>query len=438
MKRKKIKILLFVLCTLICSNAYAETLVNIYDIEPQVICRITRNASNNIFAMQGVYFFNRNNNQYAVYAGYNSNDTNPIVITLVDLDSGCAIVAQDGSTIMGHANDMTYNSDEGKFYVTSSDSTNKIYGFKINENFTIEIDEEPITANFRIGSFDYNNENHKYYSHPSDGTLYTFPSFDSSGGNYKKLSNFPLTYDNFENGQSTLVRQGMSCSNDNIYFARTISATESEYYNNSYVTVFSATTGEYKYTMHFSSDIINGHLEGVTVIGNKIYFGVNINDSNPKEQVFMVYDGIDQIEENYNSIIKKIELIVQDDISLLLNEEFNYGKIKIKKTYINGRTEVLDLNENNCQVIDFDKTKLGQQVITIRYDNVDYELNVTVNENNLKSNKVSDETSKKLDVEVSNTGISNYIYIGLGVIIVVIGVYIIVKKKHMCSKPHDK
>ena len=434
MKKKEIKLLLFIFIAFICCNVQAKNLTNVYEITPEVICSITRDKNNEVLAMQGVYFFDSNKKHYVVYAGYES-DTDPIVITLVDLDNECEIITKNNDIVMGHANDITYNGDEDKFYVTSSLVSKQVYGFKIVNNEIIH-DSGPIVANFRIGSFDYDNENHKYYSQASDAKFHSFTSFNSSD-DYKLIASFPLTYDDFENGESTLVRQGFSYSNNNIYFARTISANGSEYYNHSYITVFNATTGEYKYSMHFPSSIINGHLEGVTVIGDKIYFGMNINGSNPQSQVFLVYDGVNEIEAQYRSIVKETELSVEDDISLLVNEDFDYSRLKLTITYIDDRTETLNLSENNCQIIGFDKTKIGKQTITIRYNNKDYELNVNVKENISSSDQEAStekENKEYADVEVPNTRMAMYIVIYIGIAMIVMGVYFILEKKCFFNK----
>ena len=375
-------LLLIILIFMVNNKVYAVRLENIYEIRPTTVCVLSRDTTNNIRAMQGVYFFNN----YAVYAGYQS-DTAKTVITLVDLNT-CKILDKNNEKIMGHANDITYNSTEDKFYVTTGLSDNLVYGFKIINNKIVH-DDTPITMSFRTAAFNYDKYTGKYYSY-ANGALFSFNTL-SANSERKTLGNTPTYYDNFENGKTLLVTQGISSDSNNIYFARTISETTSANYNDSYVLVFNAKTGEYKYAMHFPSSYFNGHLEGITVEGNKLYLGINVHTT-PKNQSFLIYDGINQIEKEYNSIIKKIELIKTDnDISIFEKEEFNYNKVKIQLTYNDNSKKIIDLNQNNSKLINFNNTKIGSQKIKIEYDNKEHELDITI--------KKIEETSRELIIK---------------------------------------
>lgn len=374
MKKNILRLILIIVSFMLISNTYAEELTNIFEIEPQTKCVINRDVSNNIRAMQGVYFYDH----YAVYIGFQADDA-PAVVTLVDLDS-CTVIDKNNEVIMGHANDLTYNSRDDKFYVGSQLADKKVYAFRIINNRIVQ-DENPIQANFRVSGITYDKDHDRYISQNSSGTFYTFKTFDATGDDYKKISTFPYTYDNFADAPNGLVRQGMSYKNNNIYFARTIGDSGSSYQNDSYVLVYDANTGAYKYSMHFPSSYFNGHLEGVTVVGNKIYFGLNVNASvSPNtNQSFLVYDGVDELEQRYNLIIKKTELVKTiDDIKIRLNDKFDYSAIKIKFTHNDNTTDYLELNENNCQIINFDSSIIGKQSVTVRYDGVDYLVDVNI------------------------------------------------------------
>ena len=367
--KKIIKLIFITIILSVNSKVFSKILDYIYEIKPTTLCEISRNTSLNVRAMQGVYFYDH----YAVYAGYQS-DTSPTVVTLVDLNT-CTVIDKNNEKVIGHANDITYNSKEDKFYIVTGLSDKQSHGFKIQDNKII-MDEDYTKMNFRLAAYAYDKVSDKYYGY-GNGKLYTFPSLTSPSGELKTLGITPIYFDNFDDGKSKLVTQGIAYSNNNIYFARTIGETTSSFYNDSFVLVFDSTTGNYKYSMHFPGTYFNGHLEGITIVGNKIYFGLNVHKK-PQKQSFLVYDGIDKIEKEYNSIVKKTELITNGNISLFEKENFEYNRIKIKKTFINDTTTIIDLNKNNCKIKNFDNTKIGTQTITVIYDNNEYKVDINI------------------------------------------------------------
>ena len=227
--KKSIVILLLIM--LISYKVNAETLTDIYEIKPTHLCTINTDPANNLRVMQGVYFYDH----YAVYAGYQADDK-PTIITLVDLNT-CKVVTKNNEKVMGHANDLTYNSKENKYYVTTGLDDNLIYGFKISNNKIVH-DKSPIKMKFRTAGFDYDKDNDKYYSY-AGGKLYSFKAINTTS-TLTNLGTSPIYYSNFENGETKLVTQSLSYQNNNIYFARTISNNESANYNDSYVLIFNA------------------------------------------------------------------------------------------------------------------------------------------------------------------------------------------------------
>ena len=155
---KKRNLLLILIILFIPFVAKAETLDHIYEIRPTTKCSITRDAATNVRAMQGVYFYDH----YAVYTGYTA-DEDPTVVTLVDLNT-CTILDKNNEKIMGHANDITYNNQDEKFYVTTGLSDKLVYGFKI-VNERIVHDDTTITNGVRSSAFDYDSNLNKYYSY---------------------------------------------------------------------------------------------------------------------------------------------------------------------------------------------------------------------------------------------------------------------------------
>ena len=244
---------------------------------------------------------------------------------------------------------------------------------------------------FRTAGFDYDKDNDKYYSY-AGGKLYSFKAINTTS-TLTNLGTSPIYYSNFENGETKLVTQSLSYQNNNIYFARTISNNESANYNDSYVLIFNAKTGKYKYSLHFPASYFSGHLEGVSAIGSKIYFGINVH-TKPQHITFMVYDGIDKIENKYNSIIKKTELIkTVDNITIFEKEEFDYSKIKIRVTYNDDSKKDIVLTKNNCTLSNFNNTKIGKQTVTIKHNNNNYKVDITI--------KKIEESSRELLVTKS-------------------------------------
>ena len=295
-------------------NVVSNVLSNVYEINPTEICRVPRDNSNDIRPMQGVYFYKSNDTEYAIYAGYQADDK-PTVMTLVNLNTG-TVISKNNSKCMIHANDIAYV--DGKYYVTLDTS---VYGMTIKDNQEIIIDDEPIEMNFAVAGFEYDKENNKYYTRKGE-YLYTVPSLESDKNDHKEIGVFPNYYSNIEEGNTKIVNQGLYYANNNIYIPRTISDSTSIYYNHSYICVFDATTGVYKYTMHFSDNFL-GHLEGITIIDNTMYFGMNFHNTTPRTQTFLKYEGIDEIEQKYQLSMdkEKPEYEVNYSTTLSTNED---------------------------------------------------------------------------------------------------------------------
>ena len=284
-----------------------KTLNSIKDIylnQNSVLCEQSRvtSGSNTTHQMQGVYFFEKNNVPYAIYSGWTDDDSTT-TLTLVNL-STCAVVDRNSSTVMGHANDITYNSSNSTYYVTGGDNRN-IYSFKISSANKITNVSSSLTLpeNYIISSLTYNKDIGNFYAYHSK-KIYKFDGF----GSYiyrEKIADSPTYYTNFKT--SWFAPQGIAYSNNNIYFARTISDTSSDYYNHTYVMVYNATTGKYKYTLHInnsSSTGFNGHVEGISVVGNKLYLGYNVNHTSTKKQAYVVYEGVKDLDDEYEQSLR--------------------------------------------------------------------------------------------------------------------------------------
>jgi len=266
------------------------TLTNIYEITPTKVCTITRDLNNDVRPMQGVYFYKNGTTYYALYAGFQADDK-PTVMTLVNLNS-CTIITKNNNYGFEHANDIAYYN--GKYYVIYS---GKVHGITIKNNNQIVIDANPIQTNFKFSGFEYDTVNKKFYI-KAGNYLQTFPSFTSAASKKKTIGIMPNYYTNIESGNIKMVSQGLTYANGNLYLPRTISDTTSTHFNHTYIMVYDATTGKYKYTMHFSGNFL-GHLEGINVIGDTLYMGMNFHQTSPKNQTFLKYTGLSAMEKKY-------------------------------------------------------------------------------------------------------------------------------------------
>jgi uncharacterized protein YjdB len=287
------------------------TLVNqtleepIYNIEPTLKCQIQNNSDSDR-DMSGVTFFDH----YAVYATIISDDdleaTAKTAINLVDLNTNpCTLIDRNETIAMGHANDITKVGD--KFYVTGKNE-NEVYEFSIVNN-KIVINSTPITTT-AISAIDYDPINNKYYIYRAK-KLYKMNTL--SGDNKSEIAFTPYYYKNFivnDSSFNNLITQGIAYGNvygkDNIYFTRTIG--NEPFKNHSYILVYDVNSKKYKYSLKFSPgpDIYNAHLEGASIIGNKIYLG--LTDITNKKQIFLVYDGLKEIEKKYTSTQDKTKV----------------------------------------------------------------------------------------------------------------------------------
>ena len=270
----------------------SDELTNIYEVSPSLVCALTRDTSNDIRAMQGVYFYKSGSTVYSLYAGYQADDK-PTVMTLVNLNT-CSIIAKNNEQVFGHANDIGYL--DGKFYVVNS---NKVHGVTVNNNSTITLDANPTKMNYSFSGFEYDPVNKKFYSKVGN-YIYTFPKLTSPKSSRTWIGIVPNYYSNIEGGNIKIINQGLAYANGNIYIPRTISDSSSTHYNHSYILVYDAKTAKYKYTMHFSGNFLC-HLEGMTVIGDSMYLGMNCHQASPKNQTFLVYNGLAAIEQRYQN-----------------------------------------------------------------------------------------------------------------------------------------
>lgn len=304
----KIRILLIIVCAFMLFNvtANAKTLENVTEIEPSVKCKITRDTEANIYSMQGVYFFSK----YAIYTGYQADDAIGY-LTLVDLEE-CKVVDINGEKILGHGNDITYDSRNSTFYVTAGPASKKVYSFKIINNEIIYGDE--INANTYLNGFAYDFDRERFISYASN-KVYTLTSLDSDSSDIVELNTVETVYDDV-----TLVPQGIAYSNDKIYFSRYVSG------GDNYILIYDADTGEYQEALYIPKSVFSGEIEGITVVDNMLYLGYNSAGT----QSFLEFD-LSKLES---------ETINQNEDNTTIESNNQETTVKVENT---GKTQNLIL-----------------------------------------------------------------------------------------------
>ena len=410
---------LLVLCLFFPFLVEAVELTNVYKIYPTEKCYLE--VSDNIKVSQGAYFFNRNGTDYVVYAGY-TGDESESILTLVDLNHGC-IVKDTKSKLLGHANDITYNSKDDYFYVTTYVSGSmadykKIVKFKITNDLKIDIssnDEIPnISASAGLTYDKYEDILYVY----AGGTLKSFKIIDSTASVINKTlkENIPTYYNKiiFNNGEekyyiydpndetapgyALFVNQGISQNVKNIYFPRALqgskssgSITDSERWlasaysdtadgiekgqdkDSAYVNVFKK-NGDYRYSLFIPNKTkdengFTGHLEDCTVIGNRILLIYNDHYSNPKRVYFFEYTGINQYEDDF------YDVTVNDYVVDSTNNIISRIDLTSKESFLNDVvSNGVDSEIYNGTAVISGSSILGTgNVLTLRYskDNSD-------------------------------------------------------------------
>ena len=284
-KYNYILVLFFVIIILPFSCVQAKELTNVYEIYPKEKCVIKRNNRKNIRSMQGVYFYDK----YAIYSGFESDDK-PTVLTLVDIEN-CTVLDINKEQVIGHANDITYDVDSDIFYVTTGNYDHLSYKFEIIDN-KIVVDSQPIDMGMRLAALAYDNDRNRFIGY-ANGKFYSLSKINAGRGSLQLLNEVKVIYDDVR-----FITQGIAYANNNIYFARALED------DSSYILVYDAITGEYKYAMHVSKEYFPGHLEGITIIGNKMLLGFN-RYGKQKTQLFLELKDVSKIEEQYINIINE-------------------------------------------------------------------------------------------------------------------------------------
>ena len=286
---KKVLMIIVVILLLSSVPVKAESLENVMEITPKIKCSIDRDVDANIMAMQGVYFFSK----YAIYTGYQADDAIGH-LTLVDLEE-CKVIDINSEKVLGHGNDITYDSRNSTFYVTAGPASKKVYSFKITNNKIIYGNE--IDANMYLNCFTYDSDRERFFSYASN-KVYTLTSLDSDSSDIVELNTVETVYDDV-----TFVPQGIAYSDNKIYFSRYIND------NSNYVLIYDAETGDYQSALYIPKTVIAGEIEGVTVIDNMLYLGYN----SAGKQVFLEYELFKKNEDSASTPVPNEETVKVDN-----------------------------------------------------------------------------------------------------------------------------
>ena len=362
-----------------------------------ILCRVPIDKNHgdyndNSYKLSGVYFYDH----YAVYAAIRDEYIDDVkhehtYFTLVDLNNNCNVLSKVYAGEIGHSNDITYNSSTNKFYVAEDKS---IYEFQIINNQIKNVQKTLSLPTGAINGLAYDSTNNKYFSYHSSN-LYKFDSFNSYVENSTTHFNrAPQYYKNFiyQNDNKYynpwFITQGIDYGNGNLYQVGTISdglnklnLNYSSEHNSTFILVYDGNSGSYKYNMHFNKSYGNIHAESLTVDNEDMYIGAIEYDSNSSEtnNIFYKITGVATIDNTYNTSIRSMEVVKKtNDTVFYKGSPFDYNKITLKVTYNSDEIDYIELNDSNSTISNFDKDTLGNQTITVTYNNKNYNLNVEV------------------------------------------------------------
>ena len=261
-----------------------------------------------------------------------------------------------------HANDLTYNSKTGYYYVLTA---NKRLGkFKINSNGVVtDFSFLDISGDYSALAYDKDDDYYISYGIVKEGSNYVKKIFIMDN-NFNVIRSF--------NSPTNLTTQGMGYYNHKIYFV-----CYEVGHNLSYQNYFSVSEkhsniiyvynmdGSLDRTLYFPNTKINGEMESVDILDNgEMIFNYSLG-----------YYGADLSYELYKSdYLKEIDSIkiskVPKKTTYIQNKEsldLSGGMLEI--IYNSGKKAILFLSDSDVDVSGFDNSIIGNNIITVKYKN---------------------------------------------------------------------
>ena len=338
-----------------------DTVYSVGGVNP--ICGVK--LDNNVGIMGGVYFSGNN----AIISNFKDPGNDPYVnIYIYDISNTgnsktCTLKASNTTKIPGNGNDITFSSVSSNYYIING-KNNIIKSFTYNNSKKITVSKTDITgADTYLGIAHDKARKRFYIVKNSDKALYYTPDLNGNISKPTKLSSINLT----SNNNKKLTVNGLAYSNDNIYVITIEEASTAGYilvYDANFTPTNTNDSG-YKYSIYIPSKMVPAILKGATVQDKKMLLGYN--NYGTKANEFYEIPDLNVFENQYGNKITNVELISNNQITLVEGAPFDYSDLYVRITHRNGSKEEIPLNEGNCSVTGFDSHSLGEQIVTINY-----------------------------------------------------------------------
>lgn len=254
----------------------------------------------------------------------------------------------------GHANNITYNSKDGKCYMSyTKDNKSYVTSFKINDNKQLE-DVNTKELDRAYFALTYDEDDNCFIGISGDEVFI----IDENFGNIIRK---------FKYSEKDLTKQDIMYYKGHIYFACWEAGEKTNYQTNFYnreknsnvIYVYNM-DGTLQKTLYISNKKAFGEIEGAAVDSNgKLILGYNTES----------WTSISFYSSNYLNGVDSIKI----SSSPLKNKYIqNYEKLdltggELTVNYNNGTSDKISLTNENIKVTGFDNSKIGKNIVEIEY-----------------------------------------------------------------------
>lgn len=318
-----------------------------------------------------------------------------------------------------HGNDMTYDSKRKMLFIIDWNTVHSISEEQIKSNWSKENLEGRLDytdVGFDLLPYDINKTNlsneagytsiaydevNDIYIFLNKYTAYIYKLEQSSGEEnyyFKYIGDTSKTIHNISLQRHGLISQGITANNGKLYYVlyengsdKTMPDIGTVKYNgvlernSNAILCVDIVTGKEEKMFYISNDAINGEVESLDFDNNKMVISSNTN----------TWKNITHYIISKPSV-KYIEIIDQPSKLTYLKkfEDLNTDNGKLKATYEDNTTGSIYFNKS--MVSGFDKNKLGNQSVTVKYGGQVATYNVNVNEPTLTNIEISNIPTKKI------------------------------------------
>lgn len=354
--------------------------LNITPIDVALEKKYERSADISDISLQGMTITDK----YIVFAQMKSESENT-KINIVDKNT-YKILNSVEDYCFGHANNIAYNSKDGKCYMSyTKDNKSYVTSFKINDNQQFE-DMETKELDKTYFGLTYD-EDDNYFIGIYGKEIYILDE------------NFDTVLKSFKYSENNLTKQDIMYYKGHIYFSCYEAGKKTTYqttFNNrekgSNVIYVYNMDGILQKTLYISNKDAYGEIEGAAMDADgKLIAGYNTD----------IWTSISFYSSNYLNGVNSIEIsslpLKTKYIQNYENLDLTGGELTID--YNNGIIDKISLTNENVKVSGFDNTKLGKNTIEIEYagQKDSYEVEI-INKTDI-ANKDSDEADQNEKIE---------------------------------------